>query len=179
MQVTLSSKGRQLKKNSKYLDYEIDDGAVEQYSHRTPRRSSGGRRAASQKPPANRKTAKTAPQHSVDGGSEGADKTPSGCDGQTAAETAHRPARGRKTASRRTPARKTPARKAGNTDVDFPGGEGVVKDTVQQQNGTPKPKRKYVKQQPVQRVEPVKEDPEEPEEETGQGGRRRRGAAKA
>ncbi|XP_030578251.1 general transcription factor 3C polypeptide 2 isoform X2 [Archocentrus centrarchus] len=180
VELTLSSKGRQRKKNSKYLDYEIDDKAIEPHSPQTARKSPGGRRAASQKPWAKSKTAKTATQDTVDGENEGTDKTPTECEGQTTAETAKEPVRGKKAASKRTPAKKTPARKTSNTNVDFPDGEGVVKDTVQQENGTPKPKRKYVKRQPVQQVEPVKEkEPEEPDEEPGQGGRRRRGAAKA
>lgn len=180
VELTLSSKGRQRKKNSKYLDYETDDKAIEPHSPKTPRKSPGGRRAASQKLWAKSKTAKTATQDTADGENEGTDKTPTECDGQTTAETANEPVRGRKAASKRTPAKKTPARKTSNTDVDFPDGEGVVKDTVQQENGMPKPKRKYVKRQPVQQVEPVKEkEPEEPDEEPGHGGRRRRGAAKA
>ncbi|XP_005464867.1 general transcription factor 3C polypeptide 2 isoform X2 [Oreochromis niloticus] len=177
----LSSKGRQRKKNPKYLDYETDDKTNEHHSPKTPRKSSGRRRAASQKTPAKNRKSKAAAPDTPDGENEKTDKTPTECDGQTTAEVADEPLRGKKTLSKRTPAKKTPAKKTSNANVDLPDGEGVVKDTVQQENGTPKPKRKYVKKQYVQQVEPVikEKDAEEPEEETGQGGRRRRGAAKA
>lgn len=177
----LSSKGRQRKKNPKYLDYETDDKTNEHHSPKTPRKSSGRRRSASQKTPAKSRKSKAAAQDTPDGENEKTDKTPAECDGQTTAEVANETLRGKKTLSKRTPAKKTPAKKCSNANVDLLDGEGVVKDTVQQENGTPKPKRKYVKKQYVQHVEPVikEKDAEEPEKETGQGGRRRRGAAKA
>ncbi|XP_074471258.1 general transcription factor 3C polypeptide 2 isoform X2 [Sebastes fasciatus] len=78
-----------------------------------------------------------------------------------------------------------PAGGGGGGDV-VPAGGGV--DAVQQENGTPKPKRKYVRRRPAQEAVPEPEPPceeapgeppTEPEEETTPSGRRRRGAAKA
>ena len=93
----------------------------------------------------------------------------------------------KKTPAKKTPARKTPASKTPNADGGLATGEdGAVQpvQAVQQENGTPKPKRKYVRKQPPQET-PVAEAPaeeaqgEQPEEALGPGGRRRRGAATA
>uniref|UniRef100_A0A3Q1CLL0 General transcription factor IIIC, polypeptide 2, beta n=1 Tax=Amphiprion ocellaris TaxID=80972 RepID=A0A3Q1CLL0_AMPOC len=181
-----SSRGRQRKKNPKYFDYETDDVPVEK--QKTPRRRSGRERAASQKTSAKRGKAKTATQQTADEAKEATDKTPPEVVDETEAETPKKQGKPRKTPSKRTPAKKTPttktpARKPPATDGDLTSGEVVVQDSVQQENGPPKPKRKYVRKQPVQNVEPVKDPPSEnnteEHEEVGSGGRRRRGAAKA
>uniref|UniRef100_A0A3P8T4C1 General transcription factor IIIC, polypeptide 2, beta n=1 Tax=Amphiprion percula TaxID=161767 RepID=A0A3P8T4C1_AMPPE len=181
-----SSRGRQRKKNPKYFDYETDDVPVEK--QKTPRRRSGRERAASQKTSAKRGKAKTATQQTADEAKEATDKTPPEGVDETEAETPKKQGKPRKTPSKRTPAKKTPttktlARKPPATNGDLTSGEVVVQDSVQQENGPPKPKRKYVRKQPVQNVEPVKDPPSEnnteEHEEVGSGGRRRRGAAKA
>ncbi|XP_070782154.1 general transcription factor 3C polypeptide 2 [Enoplosus armatus] len=183
--LTPSSKGRQRKKNSKYLDYETD----ESLQQKPPRKSSGGRGAASKKTPAKRGKAKNATQQTADGGKEATDETPQESDGKILEETPKKTVRAKKTPTKKTPAKKTPtrrtpAKKTPTTDRGLPPGEGGVVDTEQQENGTPKPKRKYVRKQPAQEVEaepPCKEaqggPPIEPEEETQPSGRRRRGAA--
>uniref|UniRef100_A0A3Q2QJP5 General transcription factor IIIC, polypeptide 2, beta n=1 Tax=Fundulus heteroclitus TaxID=8078 RepID=A0A3Q2QJP5_FUNHE len=62
---------------------------------------------------------------------------------------------------------------------DLPAGE-AVQTSVQQENGTPKPKRKYVRKKPVEEIrEPKEEPPAKAEEEVGGGGRSRRRAAKS
>ncbi|XP_044024943.1 general transcription factor 3C polypeptide 2 [Siniperca chuatsi] len=188
--LTPSSRGRQRKKNSKYFDYETDDTLnVQSVQQRPPRKSSGGGGAASKKTPAKSGKAENATQQTADGEKEATDKTPQESDGKISEETPKRAVRAKKTPTKKTPVKKTPARKTPTTDVGLPTGEGGVLDTVQQENGTPKPKRKYVRKQPAQEVEPVTEPPckekgegeppIEPEEEIQPGGRRRRGAAKA
>uniref|UniRef100_A0A3P9I9F1 General transcription factor IIIC, polypeptide 2, beta n=1 Tax=Oryzias latipes TaxID=8090 RepID=A0A3P9I9F1_ORYLA len=63
------------------------------------------------------------------------------------------------------------------------GGAGAADAPVQPENGTPKPKRKYVRKQQRTADPPPDEAAEEPPSEAGEepepGGRRRRGAAKA
>ncbi|XP_022048403.1 general transcription factor 3C polypeptide 2 [Acanthochromis polyacanthus] len=181
-----SSKGRQRKKNPKYVDYETDD--VPDVKQKTPRKRSRGERGASPKTPPKRRKATTATQQTPDEEKEATDKTPPEVVEEPEAETPKKQAKPRKTPSKKTPAkktpaRKTPARKTPVTDGDLTSGEVVVQDSVQQENGAPKPKRKYVRRKPVQNVEPVRDPPsenntEEPEE-VESGGRRRRGAAKA
>ncbi|KAM4521817.1 general transcription factor 3C polypeptide 2 isoform 1-T2 [Odontesthes bonariensis] len=181
--LTPSSRGRQRKKNSRYLDYETDDkDVVKSIEQKTPRKSSGGQRAASQRSAARNRKAKTAAQPTTDEGNESTDKRTPESVGQTVAKTPKRRARAKRSLS------KNMSKKAAVTDGDHPAGEageGVVENAVQQENGTPKPKRKYVRKQPVQEVkDPQCEKdsgklPTEPEEEVEPGGRRRRGAAKA
>ncbi|XP_042359170.1 general transcription factor 3C polypeptide 2 [Plectropomus leopardus] len=188
--LTPSSRGRQRRKNPKYLDYETDGTLDEVKPHR---RSSGeGRGASRQRSPAKSRKAKNATQQTDDGEEEDADnKTNQESGGKTSKETPKKAARAKKTPRKKTPAKRapakrTPAKKSPITDGDLPTGEGGVVVTVQQENGTPKPKRKYVRKKLAQ--EPVTEPPceeaqekppSEPEEETTPGGRRRRGAAKA
>lgn len=194
--LTPSSRGRQRRKNPKYLDFETDATFDVQSPQQKPSRrsSGGGRRAASKKtsPPESGK-AENATQQSEDGEKETADQTTLESDVNTSQETPKKAVRAKKTPRKKTPAkrarkspakraRKTPAKKTPATDVGLPTGEGGVVDAVPQENGTPKPKRKYVRKRPAQ--EPVTEPPceealVEPEEETTPGGRRRRGAAKA
>ncbi|XP_033505045.1 general transcription factor 3C polypeptide 2 [Epinephelus lanceolatus] len=185
--LTPSSRGRQRKKNPKYLDYETESVFDVQSSQQKPRRKSSGegRAAASKRSPAKSRKAKTATQQSEDGEEEKAgDKTPQEPDGKTSEETPKKAVRAKKTPRKKTPAKKGPAKKTPTTDGDLPTGEGGVVVTAQQENGTPKPKRKYVRRKPVQEPapEPPREEaqgePTEPEETTPSG-RRRRGAAKA
>lgn len=154
-----------------------------------PRKSSGG--ASPKKTPARGQKAKNATQQTGDGEKEATDKTAQESDEKTSEETPKKTARAKKTPSKKTPAKKTPTKKtpAKKTPAAVVAtAAGGAVDAVQQENGTPKPKRKYVKKQRVQEVTPVTEPPcgeaqgeppTVPEEETEPGGRRRRGAAKA
>ncbi|XP_073348340.1 general transcription factor 3C polypeptide 2 [Pagrus major] len=196
--LTPTSRGRQRKKNPKYLDYETEDTSNEQSAQQKPqRKSSGGRGgAALKRTPAKSGKAKNATQQTADVEIEVTDKTPQESDGQISEEMPKKAVRAkktpikgtpaRKTPAKKTPAKKTPAKKTTATDGDLPTEEDGVSNTVQQANG--KPKRKYVRKRPAQEVEPVTEPPckeaegeppIEPEEELTPGGRRRRGAAKA
>ncbi|XP_034756650.1 general transcription factor 3C polypeptide 2 [Etheostoma cragini] len=201
--LSLSSKGRQRKINPKYSDYETD-GMYGGKDGQKQRRKSP--EAASKKTPAKRGKAKNASHQTEDGEKEAAFETPQESEGKTSEETPEKAVRARKTPTKKTPARKTPtkktpvrktptkktparktptkktpAKKTPTTDGGLATGEGGIVDAVQQENGTPKPKRKYVRKQPA--PEPVPEPPcqeaqEEPEETTPSG-RHRRGAAKA
>ncbi|XP_008287899.1 general transcription factor 3C polypeptide 2 [Stegastes partitus] len=183
--LTPSSKGRQRKKNPKYLDYETDDTPSVQ--QKLPRKSLGREGAAPQKTPAKRGRPKSAARRTADEAKEATDKTPPEVDEESVVETPKKTVRARKTPAGRTGKKKTPARKSPLTDGNLPSVEVVVQDAVQQENGTPKPKRKYVRKQPIQKVEPVEDPPSENNtgqppgeaEEPESGGRRRRGAAKA
>ncbi|XP_039981813.1 general transcription factor 3C polypeptide 2 [Xiphias gladius] len=177
--LTPSSKGRQRKKNPKYSDYETDGTFVVQ---KTPRTSSRGRGKASKTTPAKVEKGKDT-QQPADGEKEATDATSQESDGKTLEETPKKLVRAKRTPSKKAPAKETPM-----ADGGLPSGEGGVVDTLQQDNGTPKPKRKYVRKQPAQKATPVTEPPceeaqgerpVEPEEEIEPGGRRRRGAAKA
>ncbi|XP_067428686.1 general transcription factor 3C polypeptide 2 [Thunnus thynnus] len=179
--LTPSSKGRQRRKNPKYSDYETDDAINVQ--ERQPRKSSGDG-AAPKKTPAKSVKAKKATQQPADGEQEPTE--PQESDGKTSEKTPKKTSRGKKTPSKKSPAKKTPAVKAPAADGPLPAGEGGHLDTVLQENGTPKPRRKYVRKQIVQKAEAVtdpppcdEEAPTEPVEEIEAGGRRRRGAAKA
>ena len=172
-----SSKGRQRKKNPRYSDYETEGTLVVKKKTRKSLRG-GGR--ASKTPPAK---AKNGAQQLTDGEKDTTDKTPPESDGKTSQETPKKLAR-----AKRTPAKKAAAKKNAPTDGGLPAVEGGGVDTLQQENGTPKPKRKYTRKQPAQKSAPVAEPPTEeaqgghpaePEEEIEPGGRRRRGAAKA
>ncbi|XP_022624983.1 general transcription factor 3C polypeptide 2 [Seriola dumerili] len=188
-----SSKGRQRKKNPKYSDYETDATVTVQ---KTPKKSRRGAKKASETTPAKIEEAKNATQQAADGEEKATNKTPQESNGKTSEETPKKAVRAKKTPSKKTPAKKTPAKKtpAKKTPAKrtpkavgtLPGGEGGVVDNVQQENGTPKPKRKYVRKQ--QKATPVTEPPceeaqgehpAEPQEEIEPGGRRMRGAAKA
>lgn len=112
-------------------------------------------------------------QQTVDGDKETKDQTPADSVGENVAVTPKK--RGRK--------KKVQPEPAVTTDGDLPAegdGGGAAEMSVNQENGTPKPKRKYVKKKAVEPAEdpPPEKEPEEPEEEVESGGRRRRGAAK-
>ncbi|XP_026174751.1 general transcription factor 3C polypeptide 2 isoform X2 [Mastacembelus armatus] len=188
-ELSRSSKGRQLKRNSKYLIYDTNETpavdtnetpAVEASQQKKPRKSFGGRAAAAKKSPTKIGKAKNATQQTTtDDNKEVTDKTPQVSDENPPEQTPKKRGRPRKTPSKETPAKKTPA-----TDGDLPAAEGGVVDTVKQENGTPK--RKQVRKQHVQEASPVAEPPREqdhgepptePEEEPQPGGRRRRNAA--
>lgn len=177
--MTPSSKGRQRKRNSKYLDYETEDSLCT--PQKSPTKSAGRRgRAASKNSPAKSGKAKNVVQKTADGDDGITEKTPQDLDGHISEETPKKKVgRPRKASTRETPGRKTPT-----TDGCLPTGEGGVADATQQENGTPK--RKYVRKRPAQEVEPAaepplkeaQEEPVVPEEEFQPGGRRRRSAAK-
>ncbi|KAI4796093.1 hypothetical protein KUCAC02_029456 [Chaenocephalus aceratus] len=192
--ISPSSKGRQRKKNPKYLDYETEEVTNVQRSPRKRRSSGRGKGAASQKSPVKNGTNEDTTQQTEDGGQDETDKTLSESD-----ETPKKAVRAKKTPAKKTPAKKTPAKKTPakktqqdakktpakktpatqtpTTDESLPTDEGGIVAAVQEENGTPKPKRKYVrKQQPV-KEEVIEEPPNEAEEMTPSG-RRRRGAAK-
>ncbi|XP_029318672.1 general transcription factor 3C polypeptide 2 isoform X2 [Cottoperca gobio] len=197
--LTPSSRGRQRKKNSKYFDYETEAATDVQSSQRRPRgkRSGGGIEADSGKSPAKSGKAKNATQQTEeDVDKEATDETLQESDGKTSQETPKRAVRAKKTSTKKTPAKKTPAKKTPAkktpakktpaTDGSLPTVPGGAADAVQQENGTPKPKRKYVRKQPPKEAveEPAGEEAageatNEPEEETTPSGRHRRGAAKA
>ncbi|XP_069028468.1 general transcription factor 3C polypeptide 2 [Embiotoca jacksoni] len=202
LDLTPSSKGRQRRKNTKYLDYETEDTIIVQtFQQKRPRKSPEGKEAASLKTPEKRGRPKAAKRRAED-------EAPAESVEQTAEETANKPTSAKKTPAKKTPAKKTPAKKtpakktpakktpakktpAKKTPAKkTPAKKTPAKKTpavgedlaageaAKQENGTPKPKRKNVKKQPVPEPEPVK-PPAEPEEEPEPGGRRRRGAAKA
>ncbi|KAI9547328.1 hypothetical protein NQZ68_018552 [Dissostichus eleginoides] len=203
--ISPSSKGRQRKKNPKYLDYETEEVTnVQRSPRKTQRQSSGrGKGAASEKSPVKNGTNEDTTQQTEDGGQDETDKTLSESDEtpKKAVRAKKTPAKktpakktqvkktpakktpakktpAKKTPAKKTPAKKTPAKQTPTTDESLPTDEGGIVDAVQEENGTPKPKRKYVKkQQPVKEVV-IEEPPNEAEEETTPSGRRRRGAAK-
>ncbi|KAM9840071.1 general transcription factor 3C polypeptide 2 [Aulostomus maculatus] len=177
-----SLKGRHRRKNPKYFDYETneanDESADQKKQERTSRR---GGAAASQTTPRKRgKKAEGEEQEPVDSEPRESD--------EEIPEKKKSPLRAKRTSSKKTRAKRAPARKTPAAAGSLPAGEGGAGDGVQQENGTPKPKRKYVRKQVVKEVEPelnsaCEKNPEEPlvepEEEATPGGRRRRGAAKA
>ncbi|XP_076011034.1 general transcription factor 3C polypeptide 2 [Genypterus blacodes] len=180
-ELTPSSHGRQRKKNPKYLDYETDENYEQnsqQKQHRkTPTRKSLGAGAASGEAPKKRGRPRKDAKKVLDGDQKASEQTPQQPDGDNSQEIPKKMERTKKTPSKRTPAKKESSIKDGPPT----GKDGVVVDTLQQENGTPKPKRKYVRRQKIQEVVPSKEPAcqEEPVEETTPGGRPRRGAAKA
>ncbi|XP_020510922.2 general transcription factor 3C polypeptide 2 [Labrus bergylta] len=175
--LTPSSRGRPRKKNPKYQDYETEDLIDEK---KTTGRKSSGEGAASKRTPAKRRKAEDDPEppQGDDVENEANHKTPQELDEITAKETPKKAVRAKKTPTKRTPGRKKKSDTA-NTDVALPHLEGGAADSAQQENGTPKPKRKYVKKQRAQVIVEPPPCASEPEEEIQPGGRRRRGAAKA
>lgn len=188
--LTPSSKGRQRKRNVKYLDYETEDTFCAQDVQQKSRRSSaGGRgrgRADDKKSPAESERPGNAAPKTADGEMEVSVQTPQNSDGRISEETPKRAGRPKKTPTKKPPAKKTQAKnmpaRTPSTDGGLPNAEGGHVDIVQQENGTPK--RKYVRKHPVKEVEPAADsckeaqvEPQEPEEEAP-GGRRRRSAAK-
>ncbi|KAG7509092.1 general transcription factor 3C polypeptide 2 [Solea senegalensis] len=163
-----SSRGRQRRSNPKFSDYETE---------KSPKGSPRKGRTPSQRALAKNKEG---------GDNQAMDKMAPECGMTPVKET---PKKAKKTPSKKTPAKKTPAKKTPAKKTHTPKSpsadngplptvEGGVVDAVHQENGTPKPKRKYVKKQkPPPVVESPGDKPEE-EEEVEPGGRRRRGAAK-
>ncbi|KAK1888846.1 General transcription factor 3C polypeptide 2 [Dissostichus eleginoides] len=190
--ISPSSKGRQRKKNPKYLDYETEEVTnVQRSPRKTQRQSSGrGKGAASEKSPVKNGTNEDTTQQTEDGGQDETDKTLSESDETPkkavrakktpAKKTPAKKTQVKKTPAKKTPAKKTPAKKtpAKKTPAKQTPTLMRVSQLMREENGTPKPKRKYVKkQQPVKEVV-IEEPPNEAEEETTPSGRRRRGAAK-
>uniref|UniRef100_A0A3Q2PBJ1 General transcription factor IIIC, polypeptide 2, beta n=1 Tax=Fundulus heteroclitus TaxID=8078 RepID=A0A3Q2PBJ1_FUNHE len=135
---------------------------------------SAGKRESSQKTPAKPRKTKTPEERAANGEKEPTPQTPADSAAQTALVTPKKPGRRKKTQLVTTPLT-TAAAAAG----DLPAGE-AVQTSVQQENGTPKPKRKYVRKKPVEEIrEPKEEPPAKAEEEVGGGGRSRRRAAKS
>lgn len=129
--------------------------------------------------PAKRGRPRKVPPQAADGDQEALGKAPQETDENIPEEGPKMTARAKRTPSKKTPAKKTPAKKTPATDRSLPTGEGAV----QPDNGTPKPKRKYVRKQMVKEVEEPEKIPEDspvtPAEGIEPGGRRQRGAAKA
>lgn len=178
--LTPSSKGRQRKKNPKYIDYQTDDTSPPS----TPRRGSRG--GTSKRSQAKRGQADNTQEQVADGEIEATDGDPQESSEQISAKTPKKTVRAKRTPRKNTPAKTAAARKASIGDGDPPAEEGGVGDVVPQVNG--RQKRKYVRKRPPQEVAAVTETPPkesqgeppaEPQEETTPGGRRRRGAAKA
>ncbi|XP_054618120.1 general transcription factor 3C polypeptide 2 [Dunckerocampus dactyliophorus] len=154
-----SLKGRQRRKNPRYSDYDTrDTNAHERQSDEEKSATKKlGKEVTPQKTPAKRGRPKKVPQPSVDE--------------KAASQVSNGEMSTKKTpAAKRPPSNKTPAKTNINNTSPGPG-ESV-------ENGTPKPKRKYVRKQVV-KAEPVarEKSPEVPEE-AEPGGRRRRSAAK-
>ncbi|XP_014841528.1 PREDICTED: general transcription factor 3C polypeptide 2 [Poecilia mexicana] len=170
-----SSRGRQRKRNSKYVDFETNDTDIVKSVKQKSTRKSVGKGATSRKTPTKRRKTKTPEQQTTNGEKESPQTIPA--DSVDTVITPRKPKRPRKT---------QPAETA-SAPGDLPTGEtggGVVENSVHQENGSLKPKRKYVRKKPVEEVKdpPDEEKPDppaEPDEEVQTGGRRRRGAAKA
>ncbi|XP_036003071.1 general transcription factor 3C polypeptide 2 [Fundulus heteroclitus] len=166
-------KGRERKKNSKYFDFETDFSNVGRSVKNKSPRKSAGKRESSQKTPAKPRKTKTPEERAANGEKEPTPQTPADSAAPTSLVTPKKPGRRKKTQLVSTPLT-TAAAAAG----DLPAGE-AVQTSVQQENGTPKPKRKYVRKKPVEEIREPKEEPAaEAEEEVGGGGRSRRRAAK-
>nr|XP_019966621.1 PREDICTED: general transcription factor 3C polypeptide 2-like [Paralichthys olivaceus] len=202
-ELTLSSKGRQRKKNPKYTDFETVDKSPAQNPlrkslrvRRTPSKTSPAKsedkeatdKAAQE---SNGKTSEETPKKATRAKRTPSKKTPAKKSPTKKTPVKKTPAKKtpvkktpvKKTPAKKTPAKKTPARKTPNADGLT--GEGGAVHAGQQENGTPKPKTKHVKKQPAQKTlvteaeEEQGEDAVQPEEAVGPGGRRRRGAATA
>lgn len=148
------------------MDYETDDAAIcesiqQESLKKKPEAPPKGSRRGRKPKAAVKQTADREPE----------DKIPPGSVSGTGAVTPKK--RGRK--------KKAPVVPDGELPVEERGG-GVAENTVDQENGTPKPKLQHVEKKAVQpdKDPPREKDSEEPEEEeAGSGGhRRRRGAAK-
>ncbi|XP_068199205.1 general transcription factor 3C polypeptide 2 [Antennarius striatus] len=180
--LTPSSKGRQRKKNPKYFDYETED-INSGPQQKTPRKTPGLRRGASQRNPVKSGRANDATQQTT--GEEASDNTPQGASEQISGETPQKGVRGKTTPQKKTPGKRTARKQTSTSDGDVLTVEGAAVAAGRQENGTPK--RKYVRKRPAPEVKPdtetptkesQEEPPAEPEEDSAPGGRRRRGAAK-
>lgn len=163
-----SSKGRQRKKNSKYLDFDTENtDDVKSNKQKSPRKSPQKGLSPQETPAKHRKT-KTSKKQTANRGKESAE--------QTVLVTPRRQGKTRKT----QPATKPSAAVSAGGDLAIgEAGGGVAENPVQQENGTPKPKRKYVRKKPVEEVKHPEDVPAAPDEEVESGGRGKRGAAKA
>ncbi|XP_056283466.1 general transcription factor 3C polypeptide 2 isoform X2 [Pseudoliparis swirei] len=164
--LTYSSRGRQCRKNSKYCDYETDVSSDLQISGQNPPKTEAAGGGAAKKSPVKRGKAES-------------DEKREATDESSEEETPKKSPRAKKTPpKRKTPAKRTPAKKTPAETTPVSDGAGGVADAAQPENGTPKPKRRYVRKQPPK--EPVEEpvEEQEPEEETTPSGRHRRSAAK-
>uniref|UniRef100_A0A1A7WT83 General transcription factor IIIC, polypeptide 2, beta n=1 Tax=Iconisemion striatum TaxID=60296 RepID=A0A1A7WT83_9TELE len=172
-----SSRGRQRKKNLKYVDYEMDDAVIDKnMEEESSKKSSEGDGASLPKGQRRGRKPKAAVQQSSDGTKESTDSV-----GETVAAAPKKRGRPPKTAKPTpNPTAKPPETVTADGNLPAAEAEGSVADiSVQQENEAPKAKRKYVRRKVQQVVEdpPCEKDPAEPEDQTG--GRRRRGAAKA
>ncbi|XP_037541591.1 general transcription factor 3C polypeptide 2 [Nematolebias whitei] len=152
---SISSKGRQRKKNLKYLDYETDDTAIcESILQKSPKNKSEKEDAVPQKSSRRGRKPKAAVKQTGDGDKESKDKilVPPDSVSKTVEVPVTPKKRGRK--------KKVPVVPDGELPVEECGGGGA-ENSVNQENGTPKPQCE-----------------KEPEEEAESGRHRRRGAAK-
>ncbi|XP_054910303.1 general transcription factor 3C polypeptide 2 isoform X2 [Poeciliopsis prolifica] len=168
-----SSRGRQRKRNSKYVDFETDDTDIGKSVKQKSPQKSVGKRATCRKTPTKQRKTKTPEQQTTNGEKESPQTIAADC-----VDTVITP-RKPKRAKKAQPVESASA--AGDLPTGKTGGS-VVENSVQQENGSLKPKRKYVRKKPVEEVRspPNEEEPgPEPDEEVQSGGRRRRRAAKA
>ncbi|XP_038160054.1 general transcription factor 3C polypeptide 2 [Cyprinodon tularosa] len=164
-----SSKGRQRKKNPKYLD---EPDFTENVKQKSPRKSPE-KCVPPKKTPAKPRKTKTPPTETANGEKE---QIPPDTVEQTLV-TPKRRGRSKKTPLVKTASPSLTVTADGDPQTTETGG---AENSVKQENGTPKPKRKYVRKKPVEEVRdpPDKKEQGEPDEEPESGGRRRRGAAK-
>ncbi|XP_014327032.1 general transcription factor 3C polypeptide 2 isoform X1 [Xiphophorus maculatus] len=173
--LSYSLRGRQRKGNSKYVDFETDDKDIVKRVKQKSSRKSVGKGATSRKTPTKQRKTKTPEQQTTNGEKESPQTIPA--DSVDTVITPRKPKRPKKTQPAET------ASAAGDLPTGKTGGS-VVENSVQQENGSLKPKRKYVRKKPKWEVrdppdEKEPDPPAEPEEEVQSGGRRQRGAAKA
>ncbi|XP_034435734.1 general transcription factor 3C polypeptide 2 isoform X2 [Hippoglossus hippoglossus] len=151
-------------------------------SEESPKKAARAKRTPSKQTPAKQTPAKQTPAKQTPAKQTPAKQSP-------AKKTPAKKSPAKKTPAKKSPAKKTPAKKtpAKKTPAKKATGEDGAVEAAQQENGTPKPKRKYVRKQPAQETLVAEAPAEEaqgehavpPEETLGPGGRRRRGAATA
>lgn len=173
--LSYSLRGQQRKRNSKYVDFETDDKDIVKRVKQKSSQKSVGKGATSRKTPTKQRKTKTPEQQTTNGEKESPQTIPA--DSVDTVITPRKPKRPKKTQPAET------ASAAGDLPTGKTGGS-VVENSVQQENGSLKPKRKYVRKKPKEEVrdppdEKEPDPPAEPEEEVQSGGRRQRGAAKA
>ncbi|TNN45436.1 General transcription factor 3C polypeptide 2 [Liparis tanakae] len=179
--LTYSSRGRQRKKNSKYCDYETDLSSDLQSSGQNPQKTEAAGGGAAKKSPVKRGKAESDEKREATDESseeETRKKSPRAKKTPPKKKTPAKRTPAKRTPAKKTPIKRTPAQKTPAETTPAPNGAGGVADAAQPENGTPKPKRRYVRKQPPK--EPVEEPVEEQasEEETTPSGRHRRSAAK-
>ncbi|XP_061562893.1 general transcription factor 3C polypeptide 2 [Cololabis saira] len=180
--LTPSLKGRQRRKNPKYLIYETDYmGIGENVKKETVKTSSKGGIKSSQKNLVKSKKTKTVKRQDLNKEKESTEKTPPDSVDQTAVDMP------RKRKARKIPSKlKKKEKKTVSTDANLSVGKEREKEdaeSVKQKNGMPKQKRKYVRKKPEPEESPCDDSSKQtltpPEEDVKPGGRHRRGAAKA